>query len=110
MLRRFPQIRRGLSGLLIAGLIGIVAGLPGTSAACNPTGSSLLPVQIEEPADGESNGIAPSGSDLFAPIANVDTLAPAVSYDRFIDNVLAAESTLADTHRQRGPPAARLIP
>jgi hypothetical protein len=89
-------------GLLIAGMIGVIAGLPFLCITSN-----TQPIVLSETEDATAGKCSPFKSDCSDFVADFSVVDPAtapVFQQRVADEWAEMESSLTESYLQRGPP------
>ena len=93
---------RSLRGLLIAGLIGVIAGLPFLCIASNT--QPVVLSETEDSSDGKTGSMKSDDSDVVGFCRVVGSVAARAFRHRVADEWAETESVLTESHLQRGPP------
>ncbi|MBX3436135.1 MAG: hypothetical protein KF861_01505 [Planctomycetaceae bacterium] len=103
MSSRFP-VTRIACGLLTAGLIALILGLPMLCLASGGPSSALLMTERAGVADGEAHGLVWEISGLFEILGDLVPLTLPAYADGVADDCEQWESLVFESHLQRGPP------
>src|SRR5688500_12963929 len=91
--------------VLIAGLVGLIVGLPLIALAVKGQSAIVFLTESEDAADGESDGLELGFSELAGLQRGFEVRAPRAYEYRAADDLTGTDAAFADSHLQRGPPA-----
>jgi hypothetical protein len=102
MMRLFVE-DRSFQGLIFAGLIGLIAGLPYFCIAANS--HPVVLTAIEDATVGNCGPPKSDFPDVDAFFSEVESAAAPAFWHRVADEWAESEPVLTESHLQRGPPA-----